>query len=148
MLRLAGTVTIGRHAGDSPSGGDPQSDGRAALSELIKSLVTLMGELATPLVAVDGADAVAERMAVLLDDTSSHHPELLAGVELGFAGGLDPEQIEVRARKISGDRERAVRDALGEMFTYLEFELRNHPRIEDPDIYLDAVEDLRAKLDI
>jgi hypothetical protein len=87
-------------------------------------------------------------MSVLLEDTAARYPELLAGVRLGFAGGLDPEVIEKRAFKISGDRERCVRDALGEMVTYLEFELRNHPRIEDPEIYLDAIEELRAKIDL
>ncbi|MDP6980188.1 MAG: DUF4388 domain-containing protein [Myxococcota bacterium] len=74
--------------------------------------------------------------------------EQLKDAELGFAGGLDPAEVEARARKIGGDRERYVRSALGEMITYLEFELRNHPRIEDPGIYLDAVEGLRATLDI
>jgi hypothetical protein len=34
------------------------------------------------------------------------------------------------------------------MMTSLAFELRNHPRIVDPEMYLDAVEDLRAKLDL
>ncbi len=148
MLRLAGTVRIERRCEDPGSAADRHADGRAALSELIESLVILMGELATPLVAADGPDAVFERISVLLKDTSVRYPELLAGLEPGFAGALDPRQIEKRAIKISGDRERCVRDALGEMITYLEFELRNHPRIEDPEIYLDAVEDLRAKLDL
>ena len=107
-----------------------------------------MGELSTPLVAADGPDAVFERMSGLLEDTATRYPELLGEVKLGFAGGLDPDQLEKAAVKIPGDRERCVRDALGEMITYLEFELRNHPRIEDPEIYLDAVEDLRAKLDL
>lgn len=66
----------------------------------------------------------------------------------GFAGALDSDEIDKRALKLSGNREKYVRSALGEMITYLEFELRNHPRIEDPEIYLDAVEDLRAKLGI
>ncbi len=146
MLRLAGSVKIDRaeEGADSENGSAPG----AALAELIKGLLSLMAELATPLVATDGAEAVHERMTVLLDDTASRHPELLSGIELGFAGGLDPAEVEARARKIGGDRERYVRSALGEMITYLEFELRNHPRIEDPDIYLDAVEGLRATLDI
>ncbi len=148
MLRLAGTVTIKRCSEGTPSADGERSEKRAGLSELIRSLVTLMAELATPLVAADGPDAVFERMSALLEDTAARYPDLLAGVELGFAGGLDPDQIERRAVKIPGDRERYARNALGEMVTYLEFELRNHPRIEDPEIYLDAVEDLRAKLDL
>lgn len=148
MLRLAGTVTIERDADDGRSAEERYSEGQAALAGLIGSLVKLMGELSTPLVAADGPDAVFERMSGLLEDTATRYPELLGEVKLGFAGGLDPDQLEKAAVKIPGDRERCVRDALGEMITYLEFELRNHPRIEDPEIYLDAVEDLRAKLDL
>lgn len=148
MLRLAGSVKIDRANESAKSAGEHYAESQAALGDLIKQLLALMSELATPLVATDGADAVQERMSVLLEDTAARYPELLAGIELGFAGGLDPAQIEQRARKIPGDRERYVRSALGEMITYLEFELRNHPRIEDPDVYLDAVEGLRATLDI
>ncbi len=146
MLRLAGSVQIERV--DDEAAAEAGTDPGTALAELIKGLLSLMAELATPLVATDGAEAVQERMTVLLEDTASRYPELLADVELGFAGGLDPAEIEARARKIGGDRERYVRSALGEMITYLEFELRNHPRIDDPDVYLDAVEGLRATLDI
>ena len=45
-----------------------------------------------------------------------------------------------------GNRERAVGDALGEVISYLEFELRNNPRISDPDAFIDAVDELRAKI--
>jgi hypothetical protein len=38
----------------------------------------------------------------------------------------------------------AVATALDELIAYLEFELRNHPRIEDADVFLEAVESLRA----
>lgn len=148
MLRLAGTVTIKREAEGPRTAGEHHSESQSSLGDLIKALLHLTSELATPLVAADGPDAVFERMSVLLEDTAARYPELLAGVQLGFAGGLDPAEIEKRAFKIPGDRERCVRDALGEIVTYLEFELRNHPRIEDPEIYLDAVEELRAKLDL
>ena len=61
---------------------------------------------------------------------------------------IDPEEVERRALRISGDRERYVRTALAEAVTYLEFELRNHPKIDDAEVFLDALEELRAKLDI
>jgi len=146
LLRLAGTVRIERE--DEGAQERPPRDPGTRLAELIKGLLCLMGELATPLVAADGAEAVRERLVVLLEETASRHPELLGGVEPGFAGGLDPAEIEARARKIGGDRERHVRSALGELVTYLEFELCNHPRIEAPEVYLDAVEELRATLDL
>jgi hypothetical protein len=85
-----------------------------------------------------GPDEVFSRMTVLLEDTAARYPDLRGGVRLGFGGTLDHAQLEERARKITGDRESVVRRALGEMVTYLEFELRNHPRIEDSETYLDA----------
>lgn len=146
LLRLAGTVKIERVEGDDNDLTQP--DPGSSLSDLIKGMLTLMAELATPLVASDGPEAVKERMSVLIEDTAGRFPELLYDVDLGFAGALDPAEIEARALKIGGDRERYVRSALGEMVTYLEFELRNHPRIDDPGVYLDAVEGLRATLDL
>ncbi len=119
MLRLAGTLTIERDAADGRAAEDRYSEGQAALIGLIGSLVKLIGELATPLVAADGPDAVFERMSGLLEDTAVRYPELLGEVQLGFAGGLDPDQIQQAALKIPGDRERCERDALGEMITYL-----------------------------
>lgn len=95
-----------------------------------------------------GRDEVFSRMTVLLEDTAARYPDLRGGVRLGFGGTLDHAQLEERARKITGDRESVARRALGEMVTSLEFELRNLPRMEDPEMYLDAVEDLRAKLDL
>jgi hypothetical protein len=37
---------------------------------------------------------------------------------------------------------------MGELVAYLEFELRNHPRIQEPEHFLEAVEGLRAKLEL
>jgi hypothetical protein len=39
-----------------------------------------------------------------------------------------------------------VDQALGEIVAYLEFELQNHPGIDDADPFLEAVEPLRAML--
>ena len=51
-----------------------------------------------------------------------------------------------RALRFPGDREREVGLALGEIVSYLEFELVNHPRIEEPEQFLEAIEQLRAGL--
>jgi hypothetical protein len=115
---------------------------------LIESMTSLTSELTAPLVAADDPDEVFSRMTVLLEDTAARYPDLLGGVRLGFGGTLDHAQLEERARKITGGCAIVVRRALGEMVTHLEFELRNRPRIEDPEMYLGAVEDLRAKLDL
>ena len=148
MLRLAGTVAITRRDDENDATPGETSESHTSLRLMIESLVHLMSELTAPLVAADGADEVFSRMTVLLEDTKARYPDLLEDVRLGFAGTIDHTQLEAQALKISGDRERYVRSALGEMITYLEFELRNHPRIDDPEMYLDAVEDLRAKLDL
>ncbi len=149
MLRLAGTLRISRiNEEPAPRAGDVYAEGQTALAELVTSHIALMSELVTPLVATDGPDAVRERMVTLLEDTGSRYPELLGGVVLGSAGTIDPDEIVRRSLKIRGNRERYVRTALGEMVTYLEFELRNHPEIEDAEVYLDAVEGMRAKLDL
>ena len=51
-----------------------------------------------------------------------------------------------RALRFPGEREREVRLALGELVSYLEFELMNHPSIDDPSPFLESVEALRANL--
>ena len=40
--------------------------------------------------------------------------------------------------------EEQVELALGELVSYLEFEIKNHPGIEDPDAILAGVAELRA----
>jgi hypothetical protein len=148
MLRLARTVAIKRRSEEGVSSDSPGLGSHTSLRMLIESMTTLTSELTAPRVAADGPDEVFSRMTVLLEDTAARYPDLLGGVRLGLGGTLDHAQLEECARKITGDRESVVRRVHGEMVTYLEFDLRNHPRIEDPEMYPDAVEDLRAKLDL
>ena len=152
MLRLSGAVQVVRDSGVA-DGGDRPSEQRAgqaagALRQLIFAHVKLISELLAPLVATDGMEAVHRRVESLLLDTAGRYPELLTGLSLGPGGDVDPEELLQRALRLPGEREGRVRTALGEIVAYLEFELRNHPRIDDPDIYLEALEDLRAKLDL
>ncbi len=152
MLRLSGVVQVVRDSGASDRGVGPseQRAGQAAgaLRELIFAHVKLISELLAPLVATDGMEAVHPRVESLLLDTAGRYPDLLTGLSIGPGGDIDPEELLQRALRLPGEREGYVRAALGEIVAYLEFELRNHPRIDDPDIYLDALEDLRAKLDL
>ncbi len=85
-------------------------------------------------------------MRSVLGDTAQRYPELLKGVRLGPGGGLDPEELSNRALRLPGDRVRTVTDAMGELVSYIEFELRNHPRIQEPEHFLEAVEGLRDRL--
>ena len=149
MQRLAGAIRISRDSDPSRAeASDDNAEGQSSLVDLVTTHIALMTELVAPLVATDGPDEVRDRMAKLLEDTGARFPELLEGVVLGFAGAIDPDELIRRSLKLPGDRERYVRTSLGELVTYLEFELRNHPHIDDAEIYLEAVEGLRAKLDI
>jgi len=152
MLRLSGAVQIVRDSGGAGAGVESREQrigqGTSALRELIFAHVKLISEMIAPLVATDGVEAVSRRVDSLLLDTAARHPDLLAGLSPGPGGDLDPEELLQRALRYPGEREGYVRAALGEIVAYLEFELRNHPRIDDPEIYLDALEDLRAKLDL
>jgi len=114
------------------------------LRECVKAHVSLLTELATPIIALEGVDALRARMAQVASESAGRHP-LLAGLD--FAGGvLDPEAVCLRALRFPGDRRRAVREALGELVSYLEFELLNHPRIQDAEGYLEGLDKLRAAL--
>jgi len=71
---------------------------------------------------------------------------LLAGVALGPAATLDPGPLTIRALGLPGDRREQARMALGELVSYLEFELKNHPDVEDADPFLHGIETLRQEL--
>ncbi|MFV1979342.1 MAG: hypothetical protein ACC649_08315, partial [Myxococcota bacterium] len=65
---------------------------------------------------------------------------------VGQGGSLDPDVLINRALAYPGEREREVRLALGELVSYLEFELMNHPNIARPDEFLEGLEGLRSRL--
>ncbi len=107
---------------------------------------TLIAELTTPIVAVEGGEGLRMRLERVVQEVSRRTPELLEGVEVGPAGVLAPDELTERALRIPGDRERKVRFALGELISYLEFELLNHPKISEPEVFLEGVEELRRRL--
>jgi hypothetical protein len=81
-----------------------------------------------------------------MDDVTGRFPALLTGVRVGPGGSLDPDLLAERASKLPGDREDVLGSALGELVAYLEFEIKNHPRIEDPDGVLAELGPLRRML--
>jgi len=150
LLRLLGAVRVVRDQAGTGKKGDAakaECEGPEVVRSVVQSHVQLIGELAAPLVAADGAEAVGARVESVLHDLAQRHPKLLEGLVLGPGGTLDPSELERRALRLTGNRQQMVHAALGELVTYLEFELQNHPRIDDPDEYLDALEGLRAKID-
>ena len=125
---------------------DPRSAEEDALRACVRAHVKLLAELAAPVVAVEGMDSIRRRLEQVVQEASTRHPEMLAGIEIGPGGTVDPEVFVKRALRFPGDRERAIRVALGELVSYLEFELFNHPQIEDAETFLEALEQLRDQI--
>jgi hypothetical protein len=149
LLKMTGSIRIDRDEAAGSAAGEGEHDGGDddRVRECVYDHAKLIAELAAPLVALDGAPALAERVARVLDEAAARHAELLFGIGVRTGGLLDPEDLLVRALRLTGDRVGAVREGLGEIVSYLEFELNNHPRIEDPTLFLEAVESLRAKIE-
>ena len=147
-LRLIGAVRLVERADGAARGGptDPRHAEAEVVREGVRAHAKLLAELAAPIVAVEGSDVLRTRLQRVVDEASRRFPEILGGLELGRGGALDPEAVAERALRFPGDREREIRLALGELIAYLEFELVNHPRIPDPDQFLEALEPLRAGL--
>ena len=97
---------------------------------------------------VDGTFDDASRIEgrVVIEEGAERFPEMLTGLEVAAGGVLDPEPAIERALRFPGDREREVCLAFGELVSYLEFELVNHPRIDEPEVFLEAVQGLRERL--
>jgi len=127
-----------------------QMDGRSAeednLRACVRAHVKYLAELAAPIVAMEGAESLQRRLAQVAQEAAARHPEMLAGIDIRSGGTIDPEVLVRRALRFPGDRDRAVRAALGELTSYLEFELFNHPKIEDAEDFLEALEGLREQL--
>ncbi|MDX1649326.1 MAG: DUF4388 domain-containing protein, partial [Myxococcota bacterium] len=145
LLRLVGAVRILRRAREdvvAPS--DLDAPDEAALRERAGSLVKLIAALAGALdTAEGGRGRIFERLDRVFDDAVGRFPALLTGVRPGRGGALDPEVLVDRARKLPGDREGQLAEALGEMVAYLEFEVRNHPAIDEPQALLEGLAPLR-----
>ncbi len=150
LLQLVGAVRIERNESPAAGTGETASLGHEddRVRECVYDHVKLLAELAAPIVAMDGPQALTDRLRPVLEQAAERHAPLLRGLTLGPGGGLDPDEVLARALRLSGDRIRWVSQALGELVAYLEFELNHHPRIEDADTFLAAVEDLRAKIEI
>jgi hypothetical protein len=148
LLRLLGAVAIERADGPGASAAEG-SAGQAeadALRECVELHLRLLGELAAPIVAIEGPEALRTRLAQVAEEAARRFPMLLGDVEVGPGGSLDPEALVARALRFPGDRVREVQGALGELVSYLEFDLLNHPRIDEPEAFLEGLEELRARL--
>lgn len=144
LLRLVGAVQLMRLP---QSGGVlAESTDEEALRERVASLSKLIAELLSVLVASEGQESsVLERLGRVLDDATGRFPALLTGVSLSPRGALDTDVLVARALKLPGDREGQLVGALGELVAYLEFEVKNHPGVRDPDAVLESLRALRLE---
>lgn len=144
FLQRAGRIEIERDKTETTL------DFSTADDDVVREAVALHGrlisELCAPLVALDGAEAVTERLNRIREESAAGGRSLLDGVEFNDFATLDPVQLEHRALRLPGDRVRQIDEALGEIVAYLEFELKNHPQIDDSSPFLEAVDPLRAML--
>ena len=91
-------------------------------------------------------EGIRRRLERVAAEASRQYPELLTDFEVGPNGAIDPQPLVERALRFPGEREREVRLALGELVSYLEFELMNNPKVSDPEDFLEGLEALRANL--
>ncbi len=148
QLRAIGAATVTREE-DSTAAvreSDVALSGEEAVRECVRLHIKLLAEFTAPIVAVEGAEGIRDRIQRITDDAAERYPELLSDLVVGQGGSLDPDVLIKRALAYPGEREREVRLALGELVSYLEFELMNHPNIDRPDEFLEGVEDLRSQL--
>jgi hypothetical protein len=146
-LCLANAVTVTRASDLGPlEERDAAVADDDAVRECVRLHVKLLAEFTAPIVAVEGGAGIRERLERVIEEAASRYPELLFDVKVGGGGVLDPEEMIHRALSYPGEREREVRLALGELVSYLEFELTNHPKIPRPEDYLEDLQELRAQL--
>jgi len=148
-LRLSGAVSVSEASPNDEANAQDERRAHGAADSVRSSVqahLMLIEELAAPVVAVEGPDGLQARLAKVVEEASPRFPELLSDLEVRPGGSLDPDEVLERALRFPGDREREVSLAFGELLSYLEFELVNHPKIDDPDVFLDAIDHLLADL--
>jgi hypothetical protein len=120
----------------------PPSD--PALVARAEALVKLITAIAGEIARADGDRTVRARLARELHEVAGRFPALLAGVEIADEGAaLDAASLADRAARLPDEGGDVLAAALGELVTYLEFELMNHPKLADPSGLLRGLEPLR-----
>ena len=144
LLRLVGAVRLLRlSAAEAPDDTEAPAAAREALLARTTAQVKRVAELAAHVAEAEAdGEGVRERLNRVLDDATGRYPALLTGIELGPGASLDAEVLVDRALHLPGPREEQLAGALGELLAYLEFEVKNHPGLEDPDAILERVRQL------
>ncbi len=145
LLRLVGAVKLVRLAPSAPGEERSAAEQDELRAQALAGL-KLISELRARVMEADRNASVDERLARVLDDATGRFPALLTGMRSGPGSTLDPEKVALRAGKLPGDRGATLAAALGELVAYLEFEIMNHPQIDDPETLLRGLGPLRQML--
>ena len=139
LLRLIGAVRLLRLPDALPM--PPRDPALVARAEaIVKLITTMLGEIER----ADGDRSSRVRLARELHDVACRFPALLSGVEVGDdADALDATVLAERAARLPDEGGEVLAAALGELVAYLEFELMNHPKLEDAAMTLRGLESLR-----
>jgi hypothetical protein len=147
LLHRAGAVRIRRNSEDPDLTQRVRRDDPVErLRAQVRNATKLLSELAAPIVAAEGPEALRERFRSAVEEVASRHPGLLAGVEPGPDATLDVDVLVERAAALAPEGARQVHDALDALLDYLEFELMNHPGVKDGEAALRLLAPLRASL--
>ena len=139
LLRLVGALKLMRLPDAAPA---PQRD--PALVARAEALVKLVSAIAGEIARADGHKEVRARLARELHDVAGRFPALLAGIEISDDGDLlRADALADRAARLPDEGGDVLAAALGELVTYLEFELMNHPKLTEPAAFLRGLEPLR-----
>jgi hypothetical protein len=143
LLRLVGAVKLMRLP-EPPSAPAPEArEGSPAMIARCEAFAKLIGSLTSEIRKADGDDSIHARLSRELEEVASRFPVLLGGVELDASGTLDANVLGARAARLPGDGQDAVVATLGELVTYLEFELMNHAKLENAKDFLLGLEAAR-----
>ncbi len=145
-LRLLDAVVVTSADPEQASEGRVATSDEDAVRECCLLFVKLLAEFAAPIVAVEGDAGLVERFGRVVKEASQRYPALLSDLQVNRGAVLDPEEVTRRALRYPGDREREARLALGELCSYLEFELVNHPQIPDSEGFLVGLNELRESI--
>lgn len=145
-LRLLDAVVVKSADAEQANERPAPVSNEEAVRECCLVHVKLLAEFAAPIVAVEGDSGLIERFSRVIEEASRRYPELLSDLVVNRGAVLDPEDLTQRALRYPGDRDREVRLALGELCSYLEFELVTHPHIPDVEDFLEGLNDLRESI--
>ncbi len=107
-----------------------------AANQCIEAMLQSLGPLA-------GHPELTSRARAAFEDIAARFPGAVGDVALSTELLLPVDDLEKRLREAAHDLWHDVLDAVGAFLEYLEFEVVNHPDLEDPEALLAAVRPFR-----